>query len=269
MLRRKLSITTAIAASAALTLVPGAGVAVTQAEPGPVNYVALGDSYSSGLGAGDYDTENESCSRSANAYGQLWANANDPASFTFAACAGATTTSVTSDQLPELTADTTLVSITVGGNDVGFSDVMVDCVLRPDDGCLAAIDQAEDLMDSTLPGDLDALYSAIRDQAPDAHVVVLGYPHLYYMTDRCLGLSNTKRAALNDGSDHLNTVIEKAAADHGFTFSDVRDEFAGHELCSGDDWLNSVTWPIGESYHPTRLGQVNGYLPAFAGAVGS
>lgn len=267
MLRRKLSITVAVAASLTIALIPSAGAAVAAA-PGPVHYAALGDSYSSGLGAGSYSSDDESCRRSANAYGQLWSDANDPASFTFAACSGATTASVASDQLPELTADTTLVSITVGGNDVGFADVMVDCVFQSDATCLAAVDRAETLMDTTLLADLDALYAGIRDEAPHARVVVLGYPHLYHITDRCLGLSNTKRAALNEGSDHLNTVIDKAAADHGFTFSDVRDEFAGHEFCSGDDWLHSVTWPITESYHPTKLGQSAGYLPAFAGAVG-
>ena len=58
-----------------------------------VRYVALGDSYSSGVGAGD---ESGSCDQSPNAYGPLWASANSPASFTFATCSGATTSSVIS-----------------------------------------------------------------------------------------------------------------------------------------------------------------------------
>ena len=86
-----------------------------------VNYVALGDSYSSGVGAGSYTSSSGSCDRSTNAYSQLWANANDPASYISVACSGATTSTVISSQLSALSASTTLVSITVGGNDVGFA----------------------------------------------------------------------------------------------------------------------------------------------------
>ena len=64
-----------------------------------VRYVALGDSYSSGVGAGD---ESGSCDLSPNAYGPLWAAANSAASFTFDACSGATTSTVISGQLSSL-----------------------------------------------------------------------------------------------------------------------------------------------------------------------
>lgn len=88
------------------------------------------------------------------------------------------------------------------------------------------------------------------------------YPHLYIIVSFCVGLSNTKRTALNGAADLLGSTISSAASRAGFTFSDVRDEFAGHEPCSGDDWLNAVTIPIGNSYHPTALGHHSGYLPA-------
>ena len=71
-----------------------------------VNYVALGDSYSSGVGAGSYTSSSGSCDRSTNAYSQLWANANDPASYVSVACSGATTSSVISGQLSALSAST-------------------------------------------------------------------------------------------------------------------------------------------------------------------
>ncbi|WP_303633606.1 hypothetical protein [Actinomadura madurae] len=78
------------------------------------SYVALGDSYSSGTGAGNYDPGSGSCNRSANAYPNLWAAAHATDSFTFVACSGATTTSVASGQLGALTSSTTLVSVTAG-----------------------------------------------------------------------------------------------------------------------------------------------------------
>jgi hypothetical protein len=64
-----------------------------------VHYVALGDSYSSGVGAGSYISSSGSCDRSTKAYSQLWANANDPASYVSVACSGATTSTVISGQL--------------------------------------------------------------------------------------------------------------------------------------------------------------------------
>ncbi|GLZ05017.1 lipase 1 [Actinomadura sp. NBRC 104412] len=240
-------------------LVAGAGSAAAAA----TNYVALGDSYSSGTGAGNYDPASGNCLRSANAYPRLWAADRSPDSFKFVACSGATTSSVTSGQLSALESSTTLVSITVGGNDAGFARVMETCVLQSTASCETAVANAESFMRNTLPGRLDSLYSSIRSKSPSARVVVLGYPRLYIQNSSgCIGLSQTKRAALNRAADTLNTSISGAVSRAGFTFSDVRDEFAGHELCSGDGWLHSLTYPIGDSYHPTARGHANGYYPA-------
>jgi hypothetical protein len=134
---------------------------------------------------------------------------------------------------------------------------------------LAAVAGAQAFAQNDLPGRLNTLFSAIRSRASAARVVVLDYPHLYMITNTCVGLSNTKRTALNNAADTLDTVISAAAGRARFAFSDVRDEFAGHELCSGDGWLRSVTIPIGESYHPTALGHSSGYLPAFTASAAS
>ncbi|MFA1539084.1 SGNH/GDSL hydrolase family protein [Actinomadura monticuli] len=231
------------------------------------NYVALGDSYSSGTGAGSYDPASGSCNRSANAYPNLWAAAHATDSFKFVACSGATTTTVASGQLGALSSSTTLVSVTAGGNDAGFADVMETCVLYSTSTCQSRVAEAQTYMRDTLPGRLDSLYAKIRAKSPSARVVVLGYPHLYKIVSVCVGLSNTKRTALNAAADTLDSVTASAAGRAGFTWSDVRDEFAGHELCSGDDWLNAVTIPIESSYHPTALGHRLGYLPALTGSA--
>lgn len=232
-----------------------------------VHYVALGDSYSSGDGAGNYDSSSGNCLRSNNAYAVKWAAANSPASFRFVACAGATTSSVTSGQLSALSPTTTLVSITVGGNDVGFASIMQTCVLQSTSACTSAVNNAKSLATTELPGRLGTLFARIRSAAPNARVVVLDYPRLYYITSGCVGLNNTKRTALNSGADTLDDVIATATANAGagFVFADVRGRFNGHELCTGDGWLHSVTIPIGESYHPTALGQSSGYLPVLTG----
>ncbi|MEU7060784.1 SGNH/GDSL hydrolase family protein [Streptomyces sp. NPDC046197] len=231
-------------------------------------YVALGDSYSSGVGAGSYIASSGSCDRSTNAYPYLWNAAHAPSSFAFTACSGARTDDVLANQLGPLNSATALVSLTIGGNDAGFSDVMTTCVLQSDSSCVSRINTAKAYVDTTLPGKLDNLYSTIRGKAPSAHVVVLGYPRFYKLGQTCLGLSDTKRSAINGAADYLDAAIAKAAADHGFTFGDVRTTFTGHEICSGSSWLHSVNWlDIGESYHPTAAGQSGGYLPVLTNAA--
>ena len=231
-----------------------------------VHYVALGDSYSSGVGAG---STSGSCVQSPNAYGKRWATANSPASFTFAACSGARTSDVIKSQLSALNASTTLVSITIGGNDVGFSSIMQTCVLHSTASCEAAVAAGEKYADTTLPGLLDTMLSDISTHAPQAQVVVLGYPDFYDLSvPVCVGLSSGDHQALDNGVNDLDGVIKAAAQHNGDTFADVRTEFSGHELCDAAGWLHSVDLlDISESYHPTATGQQDGYLPAFTAAA--
>jgi len=234
----------------------------------PPAYVALGDSYSAGVGAGGYDTTAGACKRSANAYPALWAAAHPRSSFAFTACSDAKTADVVHTQLGPVNSATNLISLTVGGNDAGFADVMATCLLSGTNACLNRVAQARGFVDKNLPRLLDSTYQAIHAKGPHAHVVVLGYPRIYHVPGNCLlGLSDTARGAINAAADDLDTVIAKRAADHGFTYTDVRAGFTGHELCSGAPWLHGVTLPLDESYHPTVAGQRSGYLPLFAAAA--
>lgn len=245
-------------------------IAAPAANAASVRYVALGDSYAAGVGSGNYISNSGNCKRSTNAYPYLWKQSHNPAAFTFAACSGALTSDVLNNQLPALTSDTTLVSITIGGNDLGFASIAQTCVLRSQSSCLTAVATAEQYATNILLGDLDEVYAAIHQKAPAAHVVVLGYPDPYKIGGNCgyFGLSDTSRTAINSMTDTLNTVIADSAAYAGFTFEDVRSPFAGHEICAnGTAWLNDLTWPVSESYHPKAAGQAGGYLPALtAGA---
>ncbi|MFD3328995.1 SGNH/GDSL hydrolase family protein [Streptomyces sp. NPDC058701] len=253
-----------LAAGAALF---GAGqAAAAQADFG---YVALGDSYSSGVGAGNYDGASGNCKRSTRAYPALWAAAHSPQSFSFAACSGARTGDLLANQLAPLNSGTDLVSVTIGGNDAGFADVMTTCVLQSESTCVNRVNQAKAYVNSTLPGQLDQVYNAIDSRSPNARVVVLGYPRFYKLSGTCVtGLTEGERAAINGASDYLNAAIAKRAADHGFTFASVAGAFTGHEICSGNAWLHSLNWlNIGESYHPTAAGQSGGYLPVFTNAA--
>src|SRR5690606_10858605 len=103
-------------------------------------YVAMGDSYSSGTGAGDY--QDLLCTRSDNAYPAQWADAHAPESFAFVACGGATIPDVLANQLSALDENTTLVSLSIGGNDAGFARLMLTCRLSTEEGCRDAVDEA-------------------------------------------------------------------------------------------------------------------------------
>jgi lysophospholipase L1-like esterase len=248
-----------LAATAMLTAVPAAAVTG--------GYVALGDSYSSGVGSG---SESGSCLQSPTAYPGLWNAAHHPSSYTMVACSGAKTTDVNANQLSALSSSTGLVSITIGGNDVGFSNIMQTCVLYGTSECVAAVNQAEAIAQSSLPGWLNTTYNGIRSHAPNAQVVVLDYPVFYQLgVWYCIGLSETSRSKIDEGINLVDGIIKTAATNHGFSFADVRSIFVGHQLCSsGTKWLHSLNYTdLTESYHPTAAGQSGGYLPVFSAAV--
>ena len=262
---RSLAVAGTAAAALLIAMTPGAAQAATG------GYVALGDSYSSGVGAGDYISSSGSCDRSPNAYSALYNNAHHPSSYVSVACSGAKTTDVNSSQLSALSASTSLVSITIGGNDVGFSDIMQTCVLDGTDDCVAAVQTAENKAQSQLPGLLNTTYNGIRSHAPNAKVVVLDYPVFYDLSASiCVGLSDESRTKIDEGINLADGIIKTAATSHGFTFADVRSQFTGHQLCSGGTkWLHALNFTdITESYHPTAAGQSGGYYPVFNSAAG-
>ncbi|MGH8879544.1 MAG: SGNH/GDSL hydrolase family protein, partial [Stackebrandtia sp.] len=178
----------AVGVLSALILAPAAAFAQDDA----TQYVGMGDSYASGHGAGDYDDSD--CSRSANAYGPLLA-AKLPADLNFVACSGAKIPDVNADQMPALSADTGLVTISVGGNDVGFSDIITTCTTGSDDTCIARIEEAEEIGRTQVAGELATLYADMATAAPNAQVIVVGYPKLFHEQEcgSALGISVTEQ----------------------------------------------------------------------------
>lgn len=256
----------ALVALATATLGALAVPAAAQAAAAPIHYVALGDSYSSGVGAGPYDLS--TCLRSQKSYAPLWAAANNVASFRFPACGGAVTADVLNNQLSSLSSTTTMVTITIGGNDAGFADVMTSCRFGSTSNCTNAVNEAKAFATGTLPARLDRTYAAIRDRAPNARLIVLGYPRLFE-TGSCglLAMSSQKRTLLNEAADVLAQVTADRAAAAGATFADTRPTFAGHGVCAAQPWIRDVTGVI-EAYHPNADGYRHGYLPALNAVTG-
>jgi lysophospholipase L1-like esterase len=230
-----------------------------------LNYAALGDSYSSGVGAPPYDLD-ASCQRSSRSYPPLWSAAHHSTSFEFLACSGTKTADVLVTQIPALRPSTDLVTITIGGNDAGFSPVLGTCtVVTSDRTCNAAVDAAEAFERFVLPSRLARTYAAIRRAAPHARVIVLGYPRLFDLGASCTdphAPNLSRRRKLNHGADVLNDVINQAVSQQsGFSFADVRDRFTGHGVCSADPWINGPSVPTSLGpYHPNQAGYRGGYV---------
>jgi lysophospholipase L1-like esterase len=239
-------------------------------------YVALGDSYSSGTGTRTYF--NSGCQRSVYAYPYLLHNAHPSWTFVDAACAGAKTGDILSTQAASLTADTNWVSYTIGGNDAGFKTVVTQCALPSwASECNRAINGAQAYVKNTLPGRLDQVNNTIKSRSPGAKVVVLDYPRAFNGTD-CNALtffSPSEETRLNQMADMLKNTLSAAAARAGanFVFRDVIPAFIGHAICDGGggsstEWINGLSNPVGESYHPKIAGHANGYYPAIHAVTG-
>jgi lysophospholipase L1-like esterase len=234
------------------------------------NYVALGDSYSSGTGTRDYSL-NSGCQRGPYAYPALIKADRPNTNLNFVACSGAKTADVMNNQISAVTSSTNIVTITIGGNDAGFSDVITQCALPWPWSCDSDITNAQNFIRNTLPGRLDTVYSAIRSRAAaGAQVVVLGYPRLFMGVDCNAGtfFSGDEMTKLNATADLLKTVISGRAAAYGFTFKDAIPPFTGHAVCSSSEWLNGLSNPVSDSYHPNRNGHKLGYEPLVRQVIG-
>jgi lysophospholipase L1-like esterase len=250
------------------TLAPLLAVAPA-AEAAAPSYVALGDSYSSGTGTRSYIDDGSSCQRSTYAYPALVAAARGYA-LNFRACSGARIPDVTNTQLGALSATTSYVTISVGGNDAGFADVLTECATPWWAGdCDEAIDQAQAFINNTLPGRLSTLYAAIRAKAPNAKVVVVGYPRIFMGEDcnAATWFSPAEEARLNQTADLLNSRTSAQASAKGFAFANPTSRFIGHAVCDDPEWINGLSNPISESYHPNRAGQASGYTPLVSGLL--
>src|SRR3954467_8184757 len=161
------------------------GVAAPAAAASSVDYVALGDSSSSGVGA---PGQVGLCLRSPNGYPGQWVSRNSPKSFTNLTCSGAETSDVRSSQAPSIPSGTDLISITIGGNDAGFASTVLSCQVSSDAACAGTVADAEADIGASLPAKLDATYAAIKRKASSAKIVVLGYPLLFDTSSSSCGV---------------------------------------------------------------------------------
>lgn len=257
------------AALVLLTISSGAAAAST----GPA-YVALGDSraaaptWTSGL-TGD------GCGRTDAAYPAQVA-AQLGVTYRSVACMGSKTENIidtpqvtatmtrVAPQVDALSVGTQLVTLSIGGNDVGWFGLIAPCftlVAGGDNHCResAAI---KSNIESALIGftpKLDATLSAIHDRAPQAKVIVVGHGG-YYGMEGCWPQSTAYNADARfviDFFKRFNKVMSDAAARHGDLYVDVAQSAAGHDACQpeGTRWFEG-NWPQTnvQTRHPTPAG---------------
>lgn len=233
--------------------------------------IILGDSYSSGLGAGDY-LDGDACDRSRNSYGAVIGRERG-VDVAMAACAGAMTSDIPG-QLDQLAtglpagAAPAAVAMTIGGNDAGFAQV-VTAAARPwwwgDSATVIA--EALRFITEELPARLAVTLARIDSRlGRSIDRVLVGYPQLFAGTDCHLFtfFSAEEMYAINDAADHLAERQAEVATAVGWTFVDVRLAFAGHATCTEDPWIHNVhLFDQETSFHPTEEGQL-----AYAAEVG-
>ncbi len=244
--------------------------------PGYQRYAALGDSYSAGplipttdLAAG--------CARSSSNYPSIIADRLGVERFTDVTCSGATTRDLSHVQRPfgdvrippQLRAvdrRTDLVTVGIGGNDLGlFATLVGTCTrLRVADPtgspCARRLAKGPDLEEATatIGSRVTASLRAVRRLAPRATVVLVGYPRLVPDEGTCpaLPLATGDYAEGRRISRALDGALARAARRAGALYVDVYDVSRGHDICSADPWVNGRTTDRQRAlaYHPLASG---------------
>jgi lysophospholipase L1-like esterase len=278
-MKRLLIFLVALAATLSLSL---AGSPTAQARPAHttpvasvINYVALGDSYSAGVGnAADYVPASGDCLRSSKAYSVLLAARGHRLNLDFEACDGATTDSLIDKQLPaEPNSDIQTVTVTIGGNDVGTFVVLPDCMgLDGVPGCSGAA-QAVFAGDwqKVLFTKMALVLTRIHAAYPNARIYVGSYMELFGNRKEDCKVGELNGAAyyvnygdkvwLNGLARKLNATIKEAVRRAGdtmrVTFVNVAPVFNGHGLCDfARPWVGHLdATNLKSLLHPTAVGQ--------------
>ncbi|GAA3773709.1 SGNH/GDSL hydrolase family protein [Streptomyces phyllanthi] len=254
---------TSVVVSTVLAFAGIAATASTSAQAATeAEYVALGDSYASGVGAGTYDASSGECRRSPDNYPHQWAAANPEYRLKDVTCSGATIADVRNDQLSALSSTTNFVTLTVGGNDAQFATVVEACLTKDEATCSFATGWMSSYARNQLVTELAALYKDIKARAPKALILVLGYPRTLASTGSCgaIDLSPAKRTAMNGLADALAEGTRAASVKEPVYFLDMRQQFTGHEACGSDPWINGVDLANPTAiFHPNLAGHTKGY----------
>jgi lysophospholipase L1-like esterase len=263
------------------------------APPPDVDYVALGDSYTAGTGAGAAKRPGGvDCWQSSPGYVDIVGATSSIDLLVNGACHGAVLSrlSPTYDQVlytptvqeqirflistRALSKETELVSITAGANDLGFAGVLGVCAFSEETICQEAVSRATspDAL-AFLTASLVKTYRHIQAAAPNATVVVLGYPLLFEPASPFAPIPVPNQTLMNEATVLVNTAIQNAVelADAfpraDIEYVDVTALFAGHAVNTAEPWLQlSPDFTADYNFHPNQAGH-QAYAAALLAAV--
>ncbi|MEU8262626.1 SGNH/GDSL hydrolase family protein [Micromonospora sp. NPDC048999] len=272
---------TRMAAIAATTA--GVLLAFTQPASAAVptgRYVALGDSYTAGpLIPTQVDLN---CLRSNRNYPTLVAASAGSSSFADVSCSGATTNDILNSgsgqlgisvppQLAAVTSSTALVTVQIGGNDIGFSSIISDCAQASLSSPLGSpcknkytaggTDQLQARINAAAPK-VTAVLQAVHAAAPGARVAVIGYPAI--LPDSGYGCWPVVPIAYQDVpylravEKSLNAMLASTAAANNATYADVYTPSIGRDACqsSGTRWIEGlIPQNSAAPFHPNATGE--------------
>jgi lysophospholipase L1-like esterase len=259
--------------AAALVVVGANGCGAGGGDSRVDSYVAMGDSFTSAPGVPVTDTET-GCQRSDHNYPALLAEALD-VRHVDVSCGSADTTAIEAPQQteagpkpPQLDAverGTDLVTVGIGINDFGlYSSLLFNCTLLATSDptgspCRASMatsdgDRLEQAVDDIGPR-VEAVLSTIRDRAPDARVVLVGYPQFVPPSGTCaeLPLAEGDYPYVRELTERLGRTLEAAAEEDSADYVDLVAASRGHDICAGDEaWVNGAQDAPGRAvlYHP-------------------
>jgi hypothetical protein len=245
------------------------------------SYVALGDSYTSGPLIPSQTGSPSGCLRSTSDYPALTAAAIGASSFTNVSCSGATTLDMNGSQsvtggtnppqFSALSAGTSVVTLGIGGNDLGFISIIETCATESltnpfgspckDHYTAGGTDQLAQAIQALAPT-IGVLLRQIHTLAPGARVFVVGYPDILPNTGSgcwpIVPVAFGDVPYLRGVENELNTMLANQAAANGATFVNTYADSIGHDVCQlpGTKWLEGLlpTSPA-VPFHPNQLGE--------------
>jgi lysophospholipase L1-like esterase len=241
------------------------------------HYVAMGSSFAAGPGiTTPADLPANRCTRSRDNYAHQLA-ARLGLSLTDVSCGGATTTHILGrwnelpPQIDAVRADTKLVTITIGGNDVNYIGALFasSCAARPDSALCrgfaarqsgAPPPEPDEATWQVLEGQLDRIAGEVRLRAPNARLVFVDYLTILPAKTLCAAapLSPAHAAAARAKAARLISVTARAARRAGAVLVQASQLSAKHDVCAPSPWMNGFPLqggpPFMVGYHPNLAG---------------
>lgn len=253
--RRRFAVATFAVAAALLA-------GLTAFQPAPDTYVALGDSYAAGPLILPQSLAPAGCLRSGRNYPAKVRPTIRVTKFRDVSCSGARTKHFTQPQDVDpdgpnpaqflaLDHQTKVVTVTMGGNDIGFSDIVKNCGLSLPNapGCKRDyVHDGRDEISEAIAGlrpKLDAAYAGINARATRAEVFVIGYPTVIPETGNgcypIVTILPSDIPYLRAKVKELNATIKTAATKAGATYVDIATPSIGHDFCAGTKkWVEGI-----------------------------